>query len=64
MDREVFFARTLEQVRQQAKNQGNCISGEQVREAFRGLGLNEGQLQMVFDYLISHKVGIDSPADP
>ena len=35
-----------------------------MREAFRGLELNEGQLQMVFDYLISHKVGIDSPADP
>lgn len=64
MDREILFARTLEQVRQQARDQGNCIGAEQVREAFRELALNDSQLQMVFDYLISHKVGIDSPADP
>ena len=64
MDREILFARTLEQLRQQARDQGNCIGAEQVREAFRELALNDSQLQMVFDYLISHKVGIDSPADP
>ena len=63
MNKEVLFAKTLEQVRQQAKEQGNCISEEQVREAFSKLELTEGQLKMVFDYLMKHKVGIGEPVD-
>ena len=63
MNKEVLFAQTLEQVRQQAKEQGNCISEEQVREAFKELQLSEEQLQMVFDYLVKHKVGIGEPVD-
>ena len=63
MNREVIFAQTLEQVRQLAKEQGNCVSQEQVREAFGPLELNEEQLQMVFDYLVKHKVGIDQPVN-
>lgn len=61
--KEVLFARTLEQVRAKAKEQGNCISEEQVREAFAEQNLNESQLQMVFDYLVKHKVGIGRPVD-
>ena len=30
MNKEVLFAQTLEQVRKTAKEQGNCISEEQV----------------------------------
>lgn len=63
MNREVAFARTLEQVRALAKEQGNCIGEEQVKEAFAELGLDEGQLQMVFDYLVKHKVGIGAPVN-
>lgn len=61
--KEVLFARTLEEVRAKAKEQGNCISEEQVREAFAEQNLNESQLQMVFDYLVKHKVGIGQPVD-
>ncbi len=64
MNQEVLFAKTLEQVRKLAKEQGNCVSEEQVREAFAELALNEEQLQMVFDYLVKHKVGIGAPVDP
>ena len=63
MNREELFAQTLEQVRQQAKEQGNCVSEEQVREAFKELKLTEEQLKMVFDYLVKHKVGIGEPVD-
>lgn len=63
MNKEVKFAQTLEQVKQQAREQGNCISEEQVREAFAELALSEEQLQMVFDYLVKHKVGIGTPVD-
>ena len=61
---EVMFAQSLEKVRQIAKEQGNCISEEQVREEFAALQLSDAQLQMVFDYLEKHKVGIGEPPDP
>ena len=64
MNKEVLFAQTLEQVRKTAKEQGNCISEEQVKEAFAELDLNNEQLQMVFDYLLIRKIGIGQPMDP
>ncbi len=63
MNKELEFAKTLEQVRALAKEQGNCVSEEQVKEAFAGLDLSDGQLQMVFDYLVKHKVGIGEPVN-
>ena len=64
MNKELVFAQTLENVRKLAKEQGNCVSEEQVRDAFSELELDDNQLQMVFDYLIKHKVGIGQPVDP
>lgn len=64
MKREVLFAQTLEQVRKTAKEQGNCISKEQVEEAFAALNLDEEKLNMVFDYLKQHKIGIGEPVNP
>lgn len=64
MNKEVLFAKTLEQVRTLAKEQGNCVSEEQVKDAFAELNLDNDQLQMVFDYLVKHKVGIGEPVNP
>ena len=64
MNKEILFAKTLEQVRKTAKEQGNCISEEQVKDAFAELDLSGEQLQMVFDYLLKHKIGIGQPMDP
>ncbi len=63
MNKELQFAQTLEQVRKLAKEQGNCVSEEQVQEAFVPLGLDKNQLQLVFDYLVKHKVGIGQPVN-
>ena len=63
MNKEVLVAKTLEQVRKLAKDQGNCVSEEQVKEAFEPLGLDNDQLQMVFDYLVKHKIGINEPVN-
>ena len=52
MNKELIFAQTLEKVKTIAKEQGNCISEEQVKEEFAALDLNNEQLQMVFDYLV------------
>lgn len=64
MNRETIFAQTLEQVKNRAREQGNCISEEQVKEAFAALALKEEQLQMVYDYLKQHKIGIGAPVNP
>lgn len=63
MNKELLFAKTLEQVRSLAKEQGNCVSEEQVQEAFKALDLDNDQLQLVFDYLVKHKVGIGQPVN-
>lgn len=63
-NQEILFAKTLEHVKKQAKEQGNCIAKEQVEEAFALLSLTEDQLSLVFDYLKKHKIGIDQPIDP
>lgn len=62
-NQEIAFAKTLEAVRKLAKEQGNCISEEQVKEAFKELSLEENQLALVFDYLKKHKIGIGEPVD-
>lgn len=64
MNKEVLFAKTLEDVRKLAKDQGNCVSEKQVQDAFAELELDNEQLQMVFDYLVKHKVGIGEPLNP
>ena len=64
MNKEILFAQTLEQVRKTAKEQGNCISEEQVKDAFAELDLSGEQLQMVFDHLVKPKIAIGKPMDP
>ena len=39
MNQEQQFANTLEEIKRLAKNQGNCVGREQVKEAFLPLGL-------------------------
>lgn len=63
MNKELLFAQTLEKVKTQAKEQGGCISKEQISEAFAGMGLSGEQLALVEDYLIKHKIGIGEPVN-
>ncbi len=63
MDREVLFARTLEQVRRLAKDQGGYVSEAQVRDAYKEQELSEEQIKMVLDYLVQRKIGIGAPID-
>lgn len=64
MNQEQQFAHTLEEIRALAEEQGNCVSEEQVREAFSAMGFEEDQLKLVFDYLKSKKIGIGQPVSP
>lgn len=63
MNKEVQFAKALEAVRKKAKEQNNCISKEQVEEAFAPFALPEEQMEMVYQYLRQHKIGIGEQID-
>ena len=63
MDREVQFAKTLEEVRLKAKEQGGCISEAEVEEAFAPLSLTPEQMDMGYQYLRQKKIGIGEPVD-
>ena len=63
MKQEVLFAKKLEEVRALAADQGGFVKQQQVLEIFEPLGLSDDQLQLVYDYLLKHKVGIDKPLD-
>ncbi len=64
MNKEVLFANTLKEITQLAKEQGSCVSEEQIQEAFAALELDKEQLMMVQDYLIKHNIGIGQPPNP
>lgn len=62
--KEILFAKTLEQVRKTAKEQGNCITAKQVEEAFAPLALGGEQMDMVYAYLRQRRIGVGEPVDP
>ncbi|MDE6608391.1 MAG: hypothetical protein K2K54_11660 [Lachnospiraceae bacterium] len=64
MDKEIVFAKTLQEVLKRAKENGNCIAKEEVEEAFSAQNLTKEQMDLIFDYLNKHKVGIGEPVDP
>ncbi len=63
-NKELQFAKSLEEARQTAKQQGNCITGQQVKEIFADQSLSEEQFTLIFDYLKKHKIGVDEVVDP
>lgn len=64
MEKEALFAQTLAKVKSLAGEQGNCVSEDQVRQAFAALKLDDGQMRMVYDYLAGQKIGVGEPVDP
>ena len=64
MDKEVRFAQLLESVKRTAREQGNCISEEQVKDVFAELELDDARITMVMDYLVSQHIGIGEAPDP
>ena len=58
---EIKFAKTLEDVKYQARSQGGFISKEDVTDAFAELSMSDEQMEMVFDYLKKNNIGVDAP---
>lgn len=63
MNKELAFAKKLEEIRKLAKEQGNMLSVEQVETAFAEIEISKEQLEPVFVYLKSKNIGIGEPVD-
>ena len=50
MNKELAFAKKLEEIRALAKEQGNVLSVEQVEEAFAEIEIGKEQLEPVYAY--------------
>jgi RNA polymerase primary sigma factor len=61
MDKEILFGKALEAAKTKAKEQNHSISEEQVKEIFGDLALSDEQMEMVYQYLRQHKIGIGEP---
>lgn len=59
MDRELLFAKKIEEIRAVAKEQGGVLSKAQVEEAFEQIGFKPEELGPVYDYLKTKRIGID-----
>ncbi|MDC7295266.1 MULTISPECIES: RNA polymerase sigma factor region1.1 domain-containing protein [unclassified Butyrivibrio] len=62
-NKEVEFASILKTVTRTARENRNFITKEQVETAFSELELDEKQMEMVFDYLKQHNIGVDEKVD-
>ena len=63
MNKELAFAKKLEEIRALAKEQGNVLSVEQVEEAFAEIEIGKEQLEPVYAYLKTKNIGIGDPVD-
>ncbi len=62
-NKEKEFAEILKLVTRTARENKNTITKDQVNEAFSELELDDKQLQMVYEYLKAHKIGVDEDAN-
>jgi len=58
MDRERLFAENLQLLQREAKENGNIISEDRVKELFASLELEDEQMALVYDYLKKRHIGI------
>lgn len=58
-----MFAQILEEVKELAREQGNCVQEEQIKSAFTEIELEKEQFHLVLDYLKTNKIGIGEPVN-
>ncbi len=61
---EILFAKTLEYVKQVAKDQSGIITKDQLDAAFAPLNFAPSQMELVYDYLKKQHIGVEEAVDP
>lgn len=66
MEEEVLFARTLQQIKTLAREQGGVISEEQLVQALETIGfsLDENRRKLIYEYLKNQKIGVEEELAP
>ncbi len=62
-NKEKEFAEILKHVTRTARENRNVVTKEEVTEAFSELDLDDKQMEMVFDYLQKHNIGVGEAVD-
>ncbi len=62
-NKEIEFAEILKHVTRTARENKNLITSDQVAEAFSELELDDKQMEMVYDYLKNHNIGVDEAVE-
>ncbi|MCD7864015.1 MAG: hypothetical protein LUG61_11060 [Lachnospiraceae bacterium] len=63
-NQEILFAKTLEYVKQVAKDQSGVITKDQLDAAFAPLNFESSQMELVYDYLKKQHIGVEEAVDP
>lgn len=63
MKQEELFRKQLNLLVEEARENGGFVTQDTVQERFREMNLSGEQLQLVYDYLLKHKIGLDHPVD-
>ena len=64
MDREILFAKKIEELKELAVGQGGMVTTAQVEKMFEELKLEKSGLDLVYDYLKTKKIGVDTKIEP
>lgn len=59
MNKEIAFAKELQELVTLGKSQGNHLSEEQLKAQFQLMELKESQLDLIREYLKQNKIGVD-----
>lgn len=62
-EREEAFLAALESMKDLAKEQGNVLTTEQVEQFVTELKLEQGQVDLIYQYLKQNKIGVDTPVN-
>jgi len=64
MEEKIIFREMLSELRAEAEKQGNRLTKAAIKKFFAHAGLNEEQLQLVYEYLVSQKVIVEGYQSP
>lgn len=59
MEKEIAFAKALQELKEMAARQENVVSKRQVQKKFADMSLSQSQLELVYEYLQNNKIGVD-----
>ena len=61
---EILFAKKIEELKELAAGQGGMVTTAQVEKMFEELKLEKSGLDLVYDYLKTKKIGVDTKIEP